>query len=221
MFRQSERGSGPTASISGGITPFTIHGASGIRRSQSDTVGILRQSSRTCRSPINRTGTRRPSALTISCSKTDCASNIPPLSRRRSSPVRREGFVGLGRIEPMPRIMTDRGTEYCGRVDGHDFRPFLAVNDTDHTKTRVKSPRTDGIRGRFHKTVLQGFHQVAFRKKPYDGIGALRADPDEWLNHYSRERGPSGRNVLRRNPVPDHDRGQGDPEGKVPEPNLT
>ncbi len=93
---------------------------------------------------------------------------------------------------PVPRIMTDRGTEYCGCVDGHDFRPFLAVNDTDHTKTRVKSPRTDGIRGRFHKTVLQGFHQVAFRKKPYDGIGALRADPDEWLNHYSRERTHQG-----------------------------
>ncbi len=93
---------------------------------------------------------------------------------------------------PVPRIMTDRGTEYCGCVDGHDFRPFLAVNDTDRTKTRVKSPRTDGIRGRFHKTVLQGFHQVAFRKKPYDGIGALRADPDEWLNHYSRERTHQG-----------------------------
>ena len=53
--------------------------------------------------------------------------------------------------------MTDRGTEYCGRVDKHDFRLFLAINDIDHTKTKVKSPRTNGIRERFHKTVLQEF----------------------------------------------------------------
>ena len=56
--------------------------------------------------------------------------------------------------------MTDRGTEYCGRVDKHDFQLFLAINDIDHTMAKVKSPRTNGICERFHKTGLQEFYQV-------------------------------------------------------------
>ena len=56
--------------------------------------------------------------------------------------------------------MTDRGTEYCGRVDKHDYQLFLAINDIDHTKTTVKSPQTNGICERFHKTILQEFYQV-------------------------------------------------------------
>ena len=65
---------------------------------------------------------------------------------------------------PVLRIMTERGTEYCGRVDKHDYQLFLAINDIDHTKTKVKSPQTNGICERFHKTVLQEFYQVTFRK---------------------------------------------------------
>ena len=42
---------------------------------------------------------------------------------------------------PVLRIMTDRGTEYCGRVDKHDFQLFLAINDIDHTKTKVNHYR--------------------------------------------------------------------------------
>ena len=112
---------------------------------------------------------------------------------------------------PVLRIMTDRGTEYCGRVDKHDFRFFLAINDIDDTKTKVKSPQTNGIRERFHKTVLQEFYQVAFPKKLCDSIDALQTDPDEWLhhdNHRPTHQAPahsSGQNVLRQNAVPDHD----------------
>ena len=46
---------------------------------------------------------------------------------------------------PVLRILTDRGTEYCGRADRHDYQLFLAINDIDHTKTKVKSPQTNGI----------------------------------------------------------------------------
>ncbi len=77
---------------------------------------------------------------------------------------------------PVLRIMTDRGTEYCGRVDKHDFQLFLAINDIDHTKTKVKSPQTNGICERFHKTILQEFYQVTFRKKLYESIDALQVD---------------------------------------------
>jgi transposase InsO family protein len=68
---------------------------------------------------------------------------------------------------PMLRILTDRGTEYCGRVDHHDYQLYLAINDIDHTKTKAMSPQTNGICERFHKTVLNEFYQVTFRKRLY------------------------------------------------------
>ncbi|GHY02623.1 iSSod13, transposase [Vibrio cholerae] len=66
---------------------------------------------------------------------------------------------------PMLRILTDRGTEYCGRVEQHDYQLYLAINDIDHTKTKAMSPQTNGICERFHKTILNEFYQVTFRKK--------------------------------------------------------
>src|SRR5690606_36062555 len=45
---------------------------------------------------------------------------------------------------PMLRILTDRGTEYCGRMDQHDYQLSLAINDIDHTKTKAQSPQTNG-----------------------------------------------------------------------------
>ena len=50
---------------------------------------------------------------------------------------------------PMLRILTDRGTEYCGRVEHHDYQLYLAINDIDHTKTKAMSPQTNGICERF------------------------------------------------------------------------
>ena len=71
---------------------------------------------------------------------------------------------------PVLRILTDRGTEYCGRADRHDYQLFLAINDIGHTKTKVKSPQTNGICERFHKTILREFYQVTFRKKIHETI---------------------------------------------------
>lgn len=65
---------------------------------------------------------------------------------------------------PMLRILTDRGTEFCGKVEQHDYQPYLAINDIDHTKTKAMSPQTNGICERFHKTILNEFYQVTFRK---------------------------------------------------------
>ena len=100
----------------------------------------------------------------------------------------------------MLRILTDRGTEYCGRVDKHDFQLFLAINDIDHTKTKVKSPQTNGICERFHKTILQEFYQITFRKKVYQSIEELQADLDEWLHHYNIERTHQGKMCCGRTP---------------------
>jgi transposase InsO family protein len=52
----------------------------------------------------------------------------------------------------------------------------LAVEDIDHSRTKTKSPQTNGICERFHKTVLNEFYRVAFRKKTYRPIDELQAD---------------------------------------------
>ena len=89
---------------------------------------------------------------------------------------------------PVLRILTDRGTEYSGRADRHDYQLFLAINDIEHTRTKVKSPQTNGICERFHKTILQEFYQVAFRKKIYETIEQLQIDLDLWIDYYNNER---------------------------------
>ena len=94
---------------------------------------------------------------------------------------------------PLLRILTDRGTEYCGNREHHEYQLYLAVENIDHTKTKARSPQTNGICERFHKTMLQEFYQVAFRKKIYTTIEELQADLDEWLDHYNHERLHSGR----------------------------
>lgn len=35
---------------------------------------------------------------------------------------------------PILRTLTDRGTEYCGKVEQHDYQLYLAINDIEHTK---------------------------------------------------------------------------------------
>jgi hypothetical protein len=94
---------------------------------------------------------------------------------------------------PLLRILTDRGTEYCGKVEHHDYQLYLAVNGIDHTKTKARHPQTNGICERFHKTVLQEFYQVTFRKKLYSDLDELQKDLDEWLDYYNNERTHQGK----------------------------
>jgi transposase InsO family protein len=86
---------------------------------------------------------------------------------------------------PMLRILTDRGTEYCGRVDQHDYQLYLAINDIDHTKTKAISPQTNDICERFCKTILNELYQVTFRKKLYSSLDELQKDLDEWIHYYN------------------------------------
>ena len=92
----------------------------------------------------------------------------------------------------LSRVLTDRGTEYCG-TDGHEYELYLAVEDIDHTRTKTKSPQTNGICERFHKTVLNEFYRVAFRKKIYQSLDELQTDLDSWLKLYNENRPHQGR----------------------------
>ena len=77
------------------------------------------------------------------------------------------------------RILTDRGTEYCVRRETHDYQPYLALNEIEYTKTKVRHPQTNGICERFHKTILNEFYQITFRKK---FICRLTSCGKTWMN---------------------------------------
>ena len=102
---------------------------------------------------------------------------------------------------PMLRILTDRGTEYCGRPEQHDYQLYLAVNDIEHTKTKAKSPQTNGICERFHRTILQEFYQVAFRKAVFENIDQLQKELDTWIEFYNIERTHQGKMCCGRTPL--------------------
>ena len=92
------------------------------------------------------------------------------------------------------RILTDRGTEYKGSREHHEYELYLSIEEIEHTVTKAKSPQTNGICERFHKTIQQEFYAVAFRKKIYTSIEELQHDLDEWLDHYNNERTHQGKN---------------------------
>lgn len=102
---------------------------------------------------------------------------------------------------PILRILTDRGTEYCGKVESHDYQLFLAINNIEHTKTKVRHPQTNGICERFHKTILNEFYQVTLRKKVYETLEELQLDLDSWLDEYNNERTHQGKKCCGRTPL--------------------
>ena len=101
---------------------------------------------------------------------------------------------------PLLRVLTDRGTEYCGRIEEHAYQLYLAVENIDHSKTKARSPQTNGICERFHRTMKQEFYDIAFRKKIYHSLDELQSDVDEWLKSYNELRPHSGRHCFGKTP---------------------
>lgn len=102
---------------------------------------------------------------------------------------------------PMLRILTDRGTEYCGKVDNHAFQLYLGIENIDHSKTKARSPQTNGICERFHRTMKNEFYDTAFRKKLYQTLYELQVDVDHWLKEYNENRPHSGRFCYGKTPM--------------------
>jgi transposase InsO family protein len=99
------------------------------------------------------------------------------------------------------RILTDRGTEYCGSLQHHEYQLYLAVENIDHSRTKARHPQTNGICERFHRTMQDEFYAVAFRKKVYTTLEELQTDVDEWLEQYNRERTHTGKYCFGRTPL--------------------
>lgn len=102
---------------------------------------------------------------------------------------------------PLLRMLTDRGTEYCGRVEHHAYQLYLAVENIDHSKTKARHPQTNGICERFHRTIKEEFYDIAFRKKIYHSIEELQYDADEWIKKYNERRPHSGKYCYGKTPM--------------------
>lgn len=102
---------------------------------------------------------------------------------------------------PLLRILTDRGSEYCGNREHHEYALYLDLEDIDHTRTKTKSPQTNGICERFHQTIQNEFYATAFRRKLYISLEQLQADVDVWVDSYNRERTHSGKHCFGKTPL--------------------
>ena len=102
---------------------------------------------------------------------------------------------------PLLRVLTDRGTEYCGQREHHEYELDLAVENIDHSRTKARHPQTNGICERFHRTIQEEFYATAFRKKLYTRLEELQADLDDWLAEYNRTRPHSGKYCYGKTPL--------------------
>ena len=98
------------------------------------------------------------------------------------------------------RVLTDRGSEYCGRTETHPYELYLHLNDIEHTKTKPRSPQTNGAVERLNQTIENEFYEVAFRKKLYRTLEEIQTDLDEFMDYYNRERTNQGRYCQGRTP---------------------
>lgn len=99
------------------------------------------------------------------------------------------------------RVLTDNGTEYCGRPEVHSYQLFLHLNDIEHTRIKIRHPQTNGAVERLNQTVQEEFYKVAFRKKLYRSIEEIQADLDVFMCWYNNERTNQGHYCQGRTPM--------------------
>jgi transposase InsO family protein len=86
------------------------------------------------------------------------------------------------------RVLTDRGTEYSGALEHHEFESYLAAKNIFHFKTKTIYPLTNGFCDRFHNIVQDEFYSVTIRKKNYRTLDELQKDLDIWMKNFNQER---------------------------------
>jgi len=102
---------------------------------------------------------------------------------------------------PLLRILTDRGSEYCGNRESHEYALYLDLENIEHTRTKTRSPQTNGICERFHQTIQNEFYASAFRRKLYHSLDELQADVDVWMEGYNAERTHTGKYCYGKTPL--------------------
>jgi transposase InsO family protein len=102
---------------------------------------------------------------------------------------------------PLLRVLTDRGTEFKGKPEHHEYELYLQIEGIEHSKTQVRHPQTNGICERLHRTMQEEFYAVAFRKKLYSTLDEMQKDLDEWMKYYNQDRAHSGRYCYGKTPM--------------------
>jgi transposase InsO family protein len=102
---------------------------------------------------------------------------------------------------PLLRVLTDRGTEFKGKPEHHEYELYLQIEGIEHSKTQVRHPQTNGICERLHRTIQEEFYAVAFRKKLYTSLDEMQLDLDEWMKYYNQDRAHSGRYCYGKTPM--------------------
>lgn len=102
---------------------------------------------------------------------------------------------------PVLRMLTDRGSEFNGRADNHEYELYLQIENIDHSKTKVRHPQTNGICERLHRTMQDEFYAITFRKHLYQSLEMLQKDLDEWIEYYNHQRPHSGRYCYGKTPM--------------------
>lgn len=105
-------------------------------------------------------------------------------------------------------ILTDNGSEYCGRFMAHPYEIFLELSDIKHRRTRVATPRTNGFVERFNRTILDEYFREVFRKKFFASLDDLQRDLDIWIHHYNNERPHRGYRNMGRRPIETFEEGK-------------
>lgn len=100
----------------------------------------------------------------------------------------------------LQRVLTDRGTEYCGTIENHPYRLYLDLEDIIHTRTKARHPQTNGICERFHRTIQDEFYAIVFRKRIFNTLDDLQAELDEWIHWYNHERTHEGKYCFGKTP---------------------
>ena len=102
---------------------------------------------------------------------------------------------------PLLRVLTNRGSEYCGNRERHEYALYLDVENIEHSRTKATSPQANGICERFNKTRKDELCSVAFRRKVYRSIDEMQIDLDLWLGQHNNERTHSGKYCYGKTPM--------------------
>ena len=79
---------------------------------------------------------------------------------------------------PLLRVLTDRGSEHCGNREHDEYALYLDLENIEHSRTKVRSPQTNGICERHNKTRKDKFYSVALRRKVCWSVDEIRFDLD-------------------------------------------
>ena len=94
---------------------------------------------------------------------------------------------------PLLRMLTDKGTEYCGKKTTHAYQDYLNQKGIKHIKTKTCSLQATEIFEHFHKIIKHECYDVLFRRNIYRRLDDIQKDVSHWVTFYNQERPHSGK----------------------------